>query len=73
MTETEGRPGGGASNYPLRGQKASLWEGGTRVPAFLHSPLLQNTRSVYDGLVCPCEILMNLSLIYHSLILDSFM
>ena len=73
MTEWEGRPNGGASNYPLRGKKASLWEGGTRVPAFLHSPLLQNMGSVYDGLVGPCEILMNMSFINHTLTSDSFM
>ena len=41
--------GSGGSNYPLRGQRATLWEGGMRVPAFLHSPLLQNTSSVYNG------------------------
>ena len=81
MTECGGacfsgeRDGGtGGSNYPLRGTKKTLWEGGTRVPAFLHSPLLQNKRSVYHGLVGPsCEILMNLSIINHTLILDSFM
>ena len=56
--------GSGGSNYPLRGQKGTLWEGGVRVPAFLHSPLLQNKRSVYNGLVCPSEIWMNLSFIY---------
>ena len=26
----------GASNYPLKGDKAGLWEGGTRVPAFIY-------------------------------------
>ena len=69
----EGDGGTGGSNYPLRGQKATLWEGGTRVPAFLHSPLLQNKRSVYHGFVCQRKILMNLSFIKHPLTSDSFM
>ena len=28
----------GASNHPYRGDKMSVWEGGTRSPAFIHSP-----------------------------------
>ena len=46
MSDNGGRkmPKDGPSpNYPLRGYKGSVYEGGTKVPAFIHSPLLTNT------------------------------
>ena len=31
-----------SSNYPLRGYKGSDYEGGTKVPAFVHSPAIKS-------------------------------
>ena len=43
----------GGYNYPLRGGKQYLYEGGIHVNAFIHSPLLPLERrgSIFDGLV----------------------
>ncbi|XP_068209805.1 arylsulfatase B-like [Palaemon carinicauda] len=41
----------GANNWPLRGAKGSLWEGGTRAAGFIHSPLLPKTGFVSNTLM----------------------
>lgn len=43
--------GAGALNYPLRGGKLTLWEGGVRVNAWAWSPLMEKAGRVETGLM----------------------
>ena len=38
LSDNGARVGHGGNNWPLRGMKNGLWEGGTRTPAFIHGP-----------------------------------
>ncbi|XP_076472377.1 arylsulfatase J-like [Babylonia areolata] len=39
------------NNYPLRGGKLTIWEGGTRAAAFIHWPGLTRTGVRYNGMM----------------------
>ncbi|XP_070581653.1 arylsulfatase B-like [Ptychodera flava] len=39
------------NNWPLRGSKGTLWEGGTRVVTFAHGPMLKKTGYVSNEMV----------------------
>lgn len=47
-------------NYPLRGAKGTVYEGGTKVPAFIHSPHLKTTGTRYSGMFHMVDILPTL-------------
>ena len=48
FSQNGGEPGG-SSNYPLRGSKISIWEGGVRVPGFAYSKKMTKSGYKHQG------------------------
>ena len=47
-------------NYPLKGFKNTIYEGGARVPGFVHSPLLERAGRRHQGLIHMVDFLPTL-------------
>ena len=71
-SDNGGSPADGGNDWPLRGAKKTLFEGGIRVPAFVHSPLLnaEVQGTTFAGLVDVCDWAPTLILGASSLSLD---
>ena len=46
FSSDNGGQAGYSMNKPLRGAKSSIWEGGVRVPGFIHSPLMTASKGI---------------------------
>ncbi|XP_071099227.1 arylsulfatase B-like [Haliotis cracherodii] len=50
-TDNGGPLGNNANNWPLRGGKHTIWEGGTRGTSFMYGTGLKKTKTTYNGMI----------------------
>ena len=66
-TDNGGGPYAGALNYPLKGAKATLYEGGVRSPGFIHAPNILKKNYEFKDLFHVTDFLPTLmSMINHT-------
>ncbi len=56
LSDNGGNTDHGANNYPLKGKKGDTWEGGFRVPMFVHWPEKMNAGQRYDHPVSSLDL-----------------
>lgn len=56
LSDNGGNTDHGANNYPLKGRKGDTWEGGFRVPMFVHWPKNISTGQRYDHPVSSLDL-----------------
>ena len=57
LSDNGGPVEGHSTNFPLRGGKHTLWEGGVRLAGFMHGPMIQNTGKHFQGLMHIADLL----------------
>jgi len=60
-SDNGGVPYAGALNYPFRGSKATVYEGGVRSPGFLHAPALLGEGRAMEGIAHVTDFLPTLT------------
>ncbi len=70
-SDNGGRPDKGANNFPLKGRKGSVYEGGYRVPMFFHWPNIVPSGMIYDKPISALDLYPTFSKLAEAKLPDS--